>query len=112
MAVAQARHDVLVRGALTARGGRISSTMGDGLRAAFASASVALEVALQLQSGTAREPWPMLPSSASVRTARRFCLAGLRDGSVTGRWCGERVAVGSVSSTGYWGWPGWAGPMR
>jgi predicted ATPase/class 3 adenylate cyclase len=51
------RHDAILRTAVTAAGGRVVKTTGDGLMAAFASARAAVRACLAAQRGLAEEPW-------------------------------------------------------
>jgi class 3 adenylate cyclase len=55
-----ARHDELLQGAVAEHGGVVFSTMGDGLAAAFQSASAAVSCALEAQSLIHRESWEMV----------------------------------------------------
>lgn len=58
MAVALARHDALVRQAITAEQGVVFATGGDGLAAAFGRAVEAVRAAVLAQSMLADEAWP------------------------------------------------------
>ena len=57
MKKAIARHDEVVRGAIERNQGVVFSTMGDGMAAAFVSASAALRATLEAQRGLAEEAW-------------------------------------------------------
>ena len=55
MRVALARHDDMLRQAVAENGGTVFSTMGDGMAAAFGSASSAVAAALDAQARLAGE---------------------------------------------------------
>jgi predicted ATPase/class 3 adenylate cyclase len=57
MKKAIARHDEVLRGAIERNQGVVFSTMGDGMAAAFVSASAALRATLEAQRGLAEEAW-------------------------------------------------------
>jgi len=52
------RHDSILRSAVTAAGGQVVKTTGDGLMAVFASAAEAVRACLAAQRGLVEEPWP------------------------------------------------------
>jgi predicted ATPase/class 3 adenylate cyclase len=52
------RHDSILRTAVTAAGGRVVKTTGDGLMAVFGSATEAVRACLAAQRGLVEEPWP------------------------------------------------------
>src|SRR5262249_2973536 len=54
---ALARHDMILRDAAAASGGRVVKGTGDGLFAVFATADSALKAALDAQLALSREPW-------------------------------------------------------
>src|SRR5262249_46294963 len=58
MGAALARHDELVRKPVAEHGGVVFSTMGDGIAAAFASASGAVNAAVAAQRSLGAEKWP------------------------------------------------------
>jgi predicted ATPase/class 3 adenylate cyclase len=58
MRVAVARHDELLREVVRKHGGWVFSSSGDGLAAAFSSASSAVAAALAAQGALAAEAWP------------------------------------------------------
>lgn len=58
MPAALARHDELVRSAISANAGYVFATGGDGFGAAFASVDDALRAAVDAQRAIRREPWP------------------------------------------------------
>src|SRR5579872_1067463 len=55
MAEALARHDLLMRGAIEARGGYVFKTMGDAFCVAFSNASDAIAAAIEAQLALASE---------------------------------------------------------
>src|SRR5688500_17351176 len=57
MAVAVARHDVLLRTAIHAQGGHVFKTVGDAFCAAFDTVPMALAAALTAQTALAGEVW-------------------------------------------------------
>jgi predicted ATPase/class 3 adenylate cyclase len=78
MAVALARHDALLRGAVEACGGRVFKTVGDAFCAAFADAPGALAAALAAQQALHAEPWPE-PAVIAVRMALHAGPVQVRD---------------------------------
>jgi class 3 adenylate cyclase len=58
MRAALSRHDEILRAAVARNDGSVFSAMGDGIAAAFASASAAAMAAQVLQRDLAAEPWP------------------------------------------------------
>ena len=58
MAVGLARHDGIVRSAITERHGYVFGTAGDGFNAAFWTAREALDAAIAAQAALAAEAWP------------------------------------------------------
>ena len=83
MAMALARHDVIVRSAITERGGYVFGTAGDGFNAAFWTAPVALNAAIAAQSALAAEEWPE-PIAVAVRMGIHTGTADERDGDYFG----------------------------
>src|ERR1700730_16245798 len=57
MAAALARHDAILRDAVESHRGLVFSEMGDGIAAAFASASDAVAAAIEAQLGLGAEAW-------------------------------------------------------
>jgi class 3 adenylate cyclase len=57
MKVALARHDLLLHGAIESGGGRIFSTAGDGLCAAFSNPLAAVSASMAAQRALLAEPW-------------------------------------------------------
>ncbi len=68
MEQAYARHDALLREAITAHRGVVYKVIGDALQVAFPSAPEAVAAALEAQFGLDLEPWP-LPEPLRVRMA-------------------------------------------
>jgi class 3 adenylate cyclase len=52
------RHDSILRAAVTAAGGQVVKTTGDGLMAVFGSAAEGVRACLAAQRGLVEEPWP------------------------------------------------------
>ena len=83
MAVALARHDVIVRSAITERHGYVFGTAGDGFNAAFWTARGALDAATAAQAALAAEAWPE-PIGVRVRMGIHTGTADERDGDYFG----------------------------
>ena len=83
MRSALARHDVLLRQAIEDNNGFLVKTTGDGVHAAFAAASQALQAALAAQLALADEPWS-LPEPLRVRMGLHTGTAEERDGDYYG----------------------------
>jgi predicted ATPase/class 3 adenylate cyclase len=83
MRVAVGRHDELLREVVSGHGGEVFSTMGDGLAAAFPSASSAVAAALAAQDALAGEAWPTA-APLRVRMGLHTGEAELRDGDYFG----------------------------
>jgi class 3 adenylate cyclase len=79
MGAALSRHDVLLRQAVAEHGGRVFSTMGDGIAAAFTSASSAVAAALAAQGLLDAEVWPTA-TPVRVRMGLHTGEAEVRDG--------------------------------
>src|SRR5687768_7134984 len=69
MATAVARHLALLKGAITAHGGVLFKTVGDGTQAAFPTVGAALAAALDAHRALLTEPWPDPPGPLRVRMA-------------------------------------------
>jgi predicted ATPase/class 3 adenylate cyclase len=80
---ALARHDQLLGDVIVDHGGVVFSTMGDGLAAAFQTASAAVSCATRVQELVAAEPWETL-SALRVRMGLHTGEAELRDGDYFG----------------------------
>jgi predicted ATPase len=83
MRIAVARHDALLHDAVAGHGGAVFSTMGDGLAAAFPSASSAVAAAQAAQDALAGEVWPTV-SPIRVRMGLHTGEAELREGDYFG----------------------------
>src|SRR6476469_333789 len=68
MAAAHARHEAILRAAITAHGGWTYKQIGDAFQAAFQTAPAALAAAVAAQQALAAEPWSE-PGPLSVRMA-------------------------------------------
>lgn len=84
MRVAVLRHDMIVRGAVEARGGHIFKALGDAFCVAFSTAADALLAAVAAQQALAAEPWRR-PAAIRARMALHTGVAELRDGDYFGR---------------------------
>ena len=83
MAVALARHDEIVRTAITERRGYVFGTSGDGFNAAFWTAREALDAATTAQNILAKEAWPE-PIGVAVRMGIHTGTTDERDGDYFG----------------------------
>ncbi|HLX58881.1 MAG TPA: adenylate/guanylate cyclase domain-containing protein, partial [Ktedonobacteraceae bacterium] len=99
MRVALARHDTLLRSAITAHGGFVFKMMGDAVYAVFAVASDAVAAAVAAQRAVNEEEWDEV-GSLRVRMALHTGAAQSRDQDYFGPTL-NRVA--RVLSTGYGG---------
>lgn len=83
MAVALAKHDVLLRGIFEGRGGYVFKTIGDAFCVAFARATEAVAAAVQSQRSLYREEWGVT-GGIRVRMALHTGMAEERDGDYFG----------------------------
>ena len=83
MAVALARHDVIVRSAITERRGYVFGTSGDGFNAAFWTAAEALGAAMDAQRCLSTEVWPKA-FGVAVRMGIHTGTTDERDGDYFG----------------------------
>jgi class 3 adenylate cyclase/pimeloyl-ACP methyl ester carboxylesterase len=83
MRAALARHDAILRAAVTAHDGHVVKTTGDGLHAVFATATEATAAAIEGQQRLLAEAWP-LPQPLSVRMGLHTGHAEIRDGDYYG----------------------------
>ena len=83
MGAALARHDVIVRSAITERRGYVFGTSGDGFNAAFWTASEALDAAMTAQRCLSEEVWPN-PIGVAVRMGIHTGTTDERDGDYFG----------------------------
>jgi len=80
---ALARHDALLRQAISAHHGKVFKTVGDAFYAVFVTASDALSAAIAAQRTLAAEPWE-LPEPIRIRMALHTGAAQVRDGDYFG----------------------------
>ncbi len=99
MRAAVARHDELLTAAVTAQGGWVFSTMGDGLAAAFSSAAAAVAAALAAQRAVGDEPWPT-EAPVRVRMGLHTGEAELRDDDYFGTAVNRAARVMAVAHGG------------
>jgi predicted ATPase/class 3 adenylate cyclase len=83
MRAAVGRHDELLGQLVAVHGGKVFSTMGDGVAAAFGSASSAVAAALAAQDALAADAWP-ITVPIRVRMGIHTGEAELRDGDYFG----------------------------
>src|SRR5215216_2543014 len=83
MRVALARHDALIRAAITEHGGYVVKTMGDAFHAVFVRAPEAVAAAVDAQRRLQAEPWGEL-GPIRVRMAVHTGAAEERDGDYYG----------------------------
>ena len=83
MQTSLARHDALLRQCIEAHGGTVVKTLGDGIHAAFATATDAVQAALAAQLALHAEPWPE-PARIRVRMAVHTGASELREGDYFG----------------------------
>jgi predicted ATPase/class 3 adenylate cyclase len=83
---ALARHDAILRQAITAQSGVVFKTVGDAFCAAFATAPAAVQAALTIQRLVLSEPWAVsgLTQPLLVRTVLHTGAAEQRDGDYFG----------------------------
>src|SRR5215208_6509014 len=67
-----ARHDAILRSAITSNGGLVYKVIGDAFQAAFATAEGALIAAVRAQQELLVEPWPVSPAPR-IRMALHTC---------------------------------------
>src|SRR5579859_6185285 len=110
MRAALSRHDELLRKTVGERDGVVFSSMGDGIAAAFLSASGAVAAAADAQRLLEAEAWPTV-SPVGVRMGVHTGEAEVRDGDYFGtavkcrpssrwpsrRWCRRLCAPGGGS---------------
>jgi class 3 adenylate cyclase len=83
MRAAVARHDELLRSAIAAHDGVVFARLGDGVAAAFSSATSAIDAAQHAQRLVQTEPWPT-PTPVRVRMGVHTGEAEHRDGDYFG----------------------------
>ena len=83
MPAALARHDHILAAVITAEGGVVFKTVGDGVHAVFARAGEALAAAQAAQAALQAEPWGAT-GALRVRMALHTGVAEERDGDYLG----------------------------
>jgi predicted ATPase/class 3 adenylate cyclase len=96
---ALARHDAIVRDAITAHNGCVVKATGDGAHAAFATAGAAVEAALDAQLGLQRERWGET-GPLRVRIGLHTGAAELRDGDYFGTEVNRAARLMAVAHGG------------
>jgi predicted ATPase/class 3 adenylate cyclase len=96
---ASARHDAIVREAIESHHGQVVKTTGDGFHAAFATASDAVEAAIDAQLGLARESWSAT-GPVRVRMGVHTGTAEVRDGDYYGPALNRAARLMSVGHGG------------
>src|SRR6266540_301290 len=99
MRAALARHDEILRGAVTQRDGHVVKATGDGLHAAFAVAPDAVAAALDAQRQLLAEPWT-LPEPLRVRMGLHTGVAEVRDGDYYGTSVNRAARVAAAAHGG------------
>ncbi|WP_081282506.1 BTAD domain-containing putative transcriptional regulator [Mycobacterium asiaticum] len=101
MALALARHDELVEQVVTARGGRLIKTRGEGdaTFSVFDRPSAAAAAAIELQEAIAHEPWA-LAEPLRIRVALHTGEVELRDGDYFGRAVNRAARLRSLAEGG------------
>jgi len=79
MAGALARHDAILRQAITGAGGVVYTVVGDAFQAAFPTAPMACAAALAAQQALTSEDWGVV-GAVPVRMALHTCAAAPEDG--------------------------------
>ena len=101
MAVALARHDEIVEQVVTARGGRLVKTRGEGdaTFSVFDRPSSAAAAAIELQEAIRHEPWA-LASPMRIRVSLHTGEVELRDGDYFGRAVNRAARLRSLAAGG------------
>jgi predicted ATPase/class 3 adenylate cyclase len=99
MRAAIARHDELLTAAVIEHGGRVFSTMGDGLAAAFGSAAAAVAAALAARRAVGAEAWPT-EAPLRVRMGLHTGEAELRDDDYFGTAVNRAARLMAVAHGG------------
>ncbi|OBF33615.1 hypothetical protein A5724_18815 [Mycobacterium sp. ACS1612] len=101
MAVALARHDEIVGQVVTARGGRLVKTRGEGdaTFSVFDRPSAAAAAAIELQNAIHNEPWA-LADPMRIRAALHTGEVELRDGDYFGRAVNRAARLRSLAAGG------------
>lgn len=101
MATALARHDEIVEQVVTARGGRLVKTRGEGdaTFSVFDRPSAAAAAAIELQEAIRHEPWA-LAEPMRIRVALHTGEVELRDGDYFGRAVNRAARLRSLAEGG------------
>ncbi|HXY95123.1 MAG TPA: adenylate/guanylate cyclase domain-containing protein [Acidimicrobiia bacterium] len=99
MPAALARHDGILRDAVVAHDGHVVKTTGDGVHAAFASATHALLAARDAQLGLDAEEWDQV-EPLRVRMGLHTCQADVRDGDYYGSAVNRAARLMSIAHGG------------
>jgi predicted ATPase/class 3 adenylate cyclase len=99
MRSALARHDEILRGAVAAHRGSVVKTTGDGLHAAFVTASDATTAAIDAQCLLLAEPWP-LPDGLRVRMGLHTGHAEIREADYYGPAVNRAARVAAAAHGG------------
>ena len=99
MRAALARHDEILRDAVSKRDGVVVKTTGDGLHAAFGTAPDAVAAALDAQRALVAEEW-VLPEPLSVRMGLHTGIAELREGDYYGTSVNRAARVAAAAHGG------------
>ncbi|WP_456320078.1 BTAD domain-containing putative transcriptional regulator [Mycolicibacter senuensis] len=101
MAVALARHDEIVEQVVTARGGRLIKTRGEGdaTFSVFERPSAAAAAAMELQDAILHEPWALC-EPMRIRIALHTGEVELRDGDYFGRAVNRAARLRSLALGG------------
>jgi class 3 adenylate cyclase len=100
-----ARHDLILRGAVTAHGGTVYKVVGDAFQVAFPTAPAAVLAAIDAQRALATETWSARPSSTALGVCWRLdtggrCCSPRRRRSWSGECCRTMSGCGVWVSTG------------
>jgi predicted ATPase/class 3 adenylate cyclase len=99
MRPALALHDEILRDAITAHGGYVVKTTGDGAHAAFATAQDAIEAAVSAQLSLGAQEWPV-STTVRVRMGIHSGPAELRNGDYYGTSVNRAARIMSVGHGG------------
>jgi predicted ATPase/class 3 adenylate cyclase len=99
MPQAVARHDQIVRAAISRHDGRVVKSTGDGVHAVFVTAARALYAAIDAQRALGSEPWGAL-GELRVRMGIHSGAAEWHDGDYPGQTVNKAARVMSVANGG------------
>jgi predicted ATPase/class 3 adenylate cyclase len=100
MRVALARHDVMLREQIEAKGGQIVKTTGDGLHAVFERATQGAAVALACQQALHAQAWSELSRPLLVRMGLHTGEADLRQGDYYGTAVNRAARLMAIAAGG------------